>query len=329
MSAVDWEQVEEARGVALALGLPNVMTALQRHTADEGGRRVLILTQGIDTFLRSKARDGSSRETVSGYRKLLGILARDFGDRRIDLILPSEMASFLAQWRQPNTLCSYWRLAFHFFGWTAAMGYRQSNPVSRAMPRPVPTGGGGCYFTAKEARFILRQTMDTDEIGFWVLALFSGMRIVEIRRLQREAEPWRWFRVEDGIIDIPACAGKMRARRAAMHPVLTAWLQWMRQSERPFRPQNLLKGVRGLRRQVVARRLGVKVAIVPKRYNRLGYFNMARRAFISHALKLPGASYQEIAQRAGTSESMVRKYYRRPVTKQQAREYFYLIPNRI
>ena len=42
----------------------------------------------------------------------------------------------------------------------------------------------GLIYTPGEAKHILRLTKDTDEVGFWALSLFGGLREYELQRIQ-------------------------------------------------------------------------------------------------------------------------------------------------
>jgi hypothetical protein len=59
------------------------------------------------------------------------------------------------------------------------------------------------------------------------------------------------------------------------------------------------------------------------------FYNIARRSFLSYRLALPGASYAEVSNEAGNNEAILRKYYRRKVTRQEAVQYFGLRSNKV
>ena len=107
-----------------------------------------------------------------------------------------------------------------------------------------------------------------------------------------------------------------------MHPTLIPWLHFLHANARPFWPRRPAL-IAALRRQILLRR----DPGLPVRYNRAGYSNLARRAFITYSLAEPHASYAETARRAGNSELIIRRYYRRPATPAQAAAYFNLTPS--
>lgn len=188
--------------------------------------------------------------------------------------------------------------------------------------RPRRIAGKGSIYTPEEARELLRRARNTDQLGFWVLSLFAGMRTSEIERMQVLASPWSLVRLSDAVIEVPASFTKSRRRAIRMTPVLREWLRVLRREGGAFHPpKDGAKKIRCLRYAVLHEFRG------PRRLT--GASNMGRRSFISYRLALARASYAEVAATAGNSEHVIRKYYRRPVTRESARAYFRLTPARV
>ena len=272
-------------------------------------------------FLWSKANANRRPDTMNGYKTALTRLACRFGDRQPSAVTPRDIFDFLRPWRQPNTRSGWYHRLSTFFEWLVMKKYACTNPVA-AGTKPRGTGGNGSIYTPEEARELLRRARNTDQLGFWVLSLFAGMRTSEIERLQALASPWSLVRLGDAVIEIPAGHSKSRRRTIRMTPVLREWLRVLRRQGRPFHPSN--DGARKIRR------LRYAVLREFRGSRRLtGAFNMGRRSFISYRLALARASYAEVAATAGNSERVIRKYYRRPVTRESARAYFRLTPARV
>ena len=196
--------------------------------------------------------------------------------------------------------------------------YVCTNPVA-AVHKPRDTGGNGLIYAPGEVQELLRRARYTDQLGFWVLSLFAGMRTSEIKRMQAMALPWSLVRLGDAVIEVPASHTKSRRRAIKMTPVLREWLRVLRHEGRPFYPvKNSAKKLRRLRCAVLRKFRGSP--------RLTGTFNMGRRSFISYRLALTRASYAEVAMAAGNSERVIRKYYRRPVARESARAYFRLNP---
>jgi integrase len=268
-------------------------------------------------YLWSKTNAGRRPETLKGYRVALETFCQRFGERQPYTITSSEVLSFLQHWEQNNTRVSWYRRLFTFFGWLVTKKYVFENTVARAGEKPLPDGGHGQLYTPAEARAILTIAWATDQLGFWVLSLFAGMRTCEIQRLEGHPERWLLVRLAEGVIEIPAAYAKNRRRVIPMNRPLKAWLHIIKARDLPFYPRNALEKVRRVRREVLAKSRAVPVCRT---------FNMGRRSYINYSLAQPGASYAEVAAAAGNSEPVIRKYYRRHLRCEDAQAYFALTP---
>jgi hypothetical protein len=272
----------------------------------------------VCAYLDEKRAAARRSATLKNYRLVLTRLAERFAGRPLTAISPADIRQFLRRWPQPNTLCSIWRQLFTFFNRAVAHGWVFENPLLQAMPRPRRRHREGDYFTPRDAAWILRQVKGTDQLGFWVLALFGGIRTTEIRRLQAQPSPWTMIRLEAGVIDIPAAVSKNRPRLVPVLPVLRGWLEYLRRYRFPLYPRDGERKLSRTRRLLT--RAGRAAAFSP---------NLARRSFISYQLALSGASYAAVAAAAGNSEQTIRQFYRCRVTREAAQQYFALGPDKI
>ncbi len=320
------DPVLETVSLTAAYGLPSAEATLRAYVAQSLHASAPTVQDCVRQFMAVKAGEGCRLITLHGYRSCLRSFAKRFGARRPGTISALELADHLNHWESPTTRGNHWLKLREFYRWLIAVRYAWANPVPAAMAHPLPLGHRGLFYTPAEAGGILRRTFDTDQIGFWVLALFSGLRSMEIKRLSQQDNPWSWFNPLGRVIAVPAHAAKVKHRHSPMHPILPPWLEWLRRENRPFWPKNSERVLTQQRREVIGLRLGVPPDQVPERFNRLGYSNMARRAFITYGLALKGASYAEVARRAGNSENVIRVFYRRFATRQEAEAYFQLTP---
>ncbi|MBA4135847.1 MAG: hypothetical protein C0518_00860 [Opitutus sp.] len=213
------------------------------------------------------------------------------------------------------------------------MRFVHENPVPLGLSRPKPPRGSQLVFTPLEVRRILRLVRDTDQLGFWVLAVFAGLRTEEIRRLQRFNHRWNLVRLRSAVIDLPHEIAKTYARRVPILPVLRPWLEIVAARRLPFFPPSHYVNCRRLRNRVLAPRTaafdekhrGDQSKIPPSRWA----FNIARRTYISYRLASGDANYAELSHEVGNSEAMLREYYVRHVTREDAKIFFALTPDRI
>jgi len=287
----------------------------------------------VEQFLTAKAGEGLRPWSMHEYRVHMKKFAAEFGGRQPLAIAPKEIGAYLLRWPHPTTRAHRWRTLYAFFAWAIRQKYLIDNPVSAAMNKPNVQGGEIHIFTPAEAKIVLRKTKFTDQIGYWALALFGSMRTEEIEQLSRHPDPWRVIRQDLGVIDLPDAITKTGARTIAILPVLNAWLKWIKARKVPFFPRNHWEKYRTVRDTALAERLRRWQAhqkdLPLEKRQEPNFDNMARHSCLSFRLALPGASYAEVSDEAGNSETIIRKHYRRKATAEQARQYFSLTPTRV
>ena len=271
----------------------------------------------VEKFLWSKQAENLNAVTIMGYRSRLRRFAERYGHWLPELITEQEVLLFLRPWKNPTTRLGRIHCLSTFFEWTVHKHYATANPIGGII-RPPRYSSSGDFYRLDEVRDILSRVRHEEQLGFWVLSLFSGMRTVEIRRLNSFPDPWQLVRLADGVIEIPKEHSKTARRTFPMTLQLRAWLQAVRRQGAPFYPAEVrATHISEVRRAVLCQR---------EVDNPASHFNMGRRSFISYSLALAGASYDAVARVAGTSEKMIRKYYRREVGPAAADAYFQLLP---
>lgn len=330
-----WHDAKAAMDYAQSQGIDSVMEAvrwyqLHRESFESGPDTV----QCVDEFLCVKRAEGCSSMTLSGYQSKLGRFGGFFAERRPAQITPREIGAWIvAQSAHPRTRLDWWRTLLTFFRWAQRMRLVQENPVPLALSQPKPPRGSQLVFTPFEARRILRLARETDQLGFWVLALFAGLRTEEIRRLQRFAGRWDLVRLRSEVIDLPREVSKAYARRVPILPVLRPWLEIVAARRIPFFPPSHYVKCRRLRNRVLAPRTGAldekSRRDQPEGHSTRWAFNIARRTYISYRMASGDANYAELSHEVGNSEAMLREHYVRHVTKEDAKIFFALTPDQI
>lgn len=328
------EQLQEAEAAlwyARTNGIASIPDALHWFKEHHGAVMAAPnITQCVFEFMLSKRQEGRAKRTLNSYGTHLRRFAVDFGDRQPATVKPKEIADFIVQWSHPTTRNGWWQLLSMFFAWCVRRKYALENPLPLALARPKAPRGPGLVLTPAEARFILRRTKPTDEIGFWALALFAGLRTEEIRRLQAHPTRWSLIRLRSGVIDLPHEVAKAYARTVPILPVLRPWLKWIKERDVPFFPVNHFFKCQGIRQAALAARCEPMRTELrardPDACEPHWSYNVARRSFIAYRLAAPSASYVDLANEVGNSETMIRTFYYRKVTPEAAREYFSLTP---
>jgi len=152
------------------------------------------------------------------------------------------------------------------------------------------------------------------------------MRRQEIQLFAKEPDGG-WSAIDFGskTISIAPEIGKTGHRMIHMHPTLIDWLRWLeKKGKPPFLAPNFNKGLRA-----------IKAAVFPAGTDGAANIrtlepNLPRHSFISYSLRLPGASFAEVAMNAGNTEAMIKEHYNSlQSTQEQALEYWGLTPKRI
>lgn len=325
-------EAEAAFSLARRYGVGSLIEALQWYVKHR--HRALVapkLEQCVAEFLVTKRCEGVRAPSLRTYRSQLAKLVAQFGGEQPLAVTPKRFLEFFASLPSGSTRVALWRAASTFFRWTVRQRYAFDNPVELAVRRPCAGEGAQRFiFTPAETASVLRRAKHTPEIGFWVLALFSGLRVNEIRGLGAQDDPWACFNLDAGLISLPKSLAKTRGRQIRISPVLRQWLKWVQFTHSPLHPPNRPAKCQWIRTLLVRTRGRIaKELDLPEGRRDERFYNIARRTYLSYRLALPGASYAEVSGEAGNSESVLRKYYRLQVSRRDALRYFRLFPGRL
>ena len=330
-------QLKEAEATAWytqTQGIPSVLEAVRWYHVHHGGLEcAAALLQCVDEYLCVKRAEGCAPMTLAGYRSKLERFARAFPGHRPSDVSANELGRFIVAAPHPRTRRDWWQTLYSFYAWCWRMKYVAENPLPQALAKPKPPPGSALVLTPAETKAILRSTKHTDQIGFWALALFAGLRTEEIRRLQAHPARWALVRLRSQAIDLPDEVAKTHARIVPILPVLRPWLELVKEGDLPFFPPSHYMKCRRLRNAVLEDRCGPLTArhraTNPQVRPPIWAFNIARRSYISYRLACAGANYAELSHEVGNSEAMIRQHYFRHVSRQAARAYFSLTPDRV
>lgn len=312
-------------------GIPSILEALQwyaRHR--EGALRAPPLRQCIREFLISKRCEGLRELTLKTYRINLAKFAAQFGDSQPVSVTPKQISDYLMGWKTDSVRHAQWLALSIFYSWASKLRYALENPVPRDMKQPKSEAPSRFIFTPAEARRFLKRIKHTSDIGFWALAMFSGLRAGEIRRIALHPSPWSLIRLDTGVIEVTSQLAKTRGRLVPIQPVLRQWVKWIKFRKAPLYPPNHRDRCRWVR-AILADRLGepLEGELGSPGQKDQRFFNIARRSYLSYRLALPGSSLTKVSEEAGNSEVILRRFYDRRATAAEARQYFALTPYRV
>lgn len=329
-------EAESALWYARLHGIDSIVDALRWHyVCNRAALNAPPVRRCIDEFLLAKRCEKLAPSTVHCYNLRLNKFAEEHGDRRPGTITPHELSDYLSRWTNASSRHAHWGTLSTFFNWLTRLRYILENPVANGVHRSKPRAAARLIYTPDEAAHILRLTKDTDEVGFWAVSLFAGLRDSELQRLQRQANPWQIVDLEHGVMDLTKApfAYASNRRLIKLLPVAISWLKWMKCRDIPFYPLNHWEKFRVTRATVLASRYASAAAAAASRsgfiLNEKRVYAMARRSYISYRLALTGASYAHISDEAGATERLLRSEYYRKASKDEAERYFSLKPNRV
>lgn len=335
LSASDLAEAEAAVGYARSQGIDSLVDAVRwYHDHRRSIESAPALAQCVDEFLCMKRAEGCAAITLRHYGYRLGQFVAAFPGRRPAEVSPHELGRFIvSSTLHPRTRLSWWWTLRTFYAWCQRMRHVAENPIPQALAKPKPPPGSALVLTPTETKSVLRAARSTDQIGFWVLALFAGLRTEEIRRLHQSGNQWQFVRLRSHVIDLPQEMAKTYARRVPILPVLVPWLKLVRDRHVPFFPPAHYYKCSRLRDAVIASRsvplTAQHRAAHPEYRPPIWAYNIARRSYISYRLASAQASYVEIANEVGNSEEIIRAHYVRHVTRRDAEAYFSLTPDRL
>ena len=322
---------EEGLWFARLRGIPCVTTALRAFARQQAAaRRAPPLGDCAAEYAEEKRGTGRPWSGLLGSTADLAAFLTRFGaDRAIDV--PTPRLDTFVQHGRP---CVVQRRASQlrvFFAWAVRRGYALTNPVPTALCRPVLRTP--LAFTPRQARYILRETRSTDQIGFWILAFFGGLRTSEIKLVDRHPAPWSLISFRTGEFRVPPVhGGGQRARVFRMHPTLRAWLRWLRPRRVPFFPPNFwdkkfpaiwhaaFKTFPDRR----TARTGYRKPPVPRRSD-----GLPRNTYVIYRIAAGKVTVEELTCELGDMVRTVRRRHDPTMPRRRARQFFALTPDRI
>lgn len=324
-------EAEEALWFARLHGIPCLTTALRAFARQLAAARIAPAVGDCAAEYDEEKRSMRPRGGgMLGARADLASFLTSFGgDRAIDVPTP-KLCAFM-QDGGPSVVRRRASRLHAFFAWAVRRRYALTNPVPPVLCRPLPR----CLraFTPRQARYILRETRLTDQIGFWVLAFFGGLRTSEIQLVDRHPAPWSLVSFRTGEFRVPSGqSGRARDRTFRMHPTLYAWLRWLRPRRVPFFPPNFwerkfpemwraaLKTFPDHR----TARTGFRKPPVPRRVD-----GAPRDTYIVYRIALGNVTVEELTCELGDMVRTVRRRHDPTMPSRRARDFFALTPDRI
>ena len=305
------QAVKEYAEAYKALGGRSVSGFIQAQIQRMGKLKEGTIAEVAAELIAEKEARGKGSSWVKSLRVFLLNKAAKNLTKPILLITPEDLGKFLSQWsgRTRNNYLTFFVLLFNF----AKGKYLPAGEPTAAekLERDVVTPSEVEIWTPEEAKKIL-DSADPDELPFFAISMFAGIRTREITLLD-----WSQVRPSDdpdeSHIEIKAVGSKKQAGRRIV-PILPALAAYLK-AIKPPKTGRIVPNVNMTPRQFrIAAAAGLKWK-----------HNASRHSFGSYRMAEIKNAYH-VAEEMGNTPAMVKKHYFQAVTKAEAARFWAIRP---
>ena len=230
--------------------------------------------------------------------------------KNIAEITPDEIGKFLDTIPHPTTRNDHRKEIVMLWHFAKGKSRRwvQSAMDKNDIPRLKEPEKSRTILTVDQATQLMTASVDDDIRALNAMVLFAGVRRDEVQKLD-----WSNVDFKTGHIQITGAVSKVSTERfAPMSENLIKWLKPISKTSGPIINRKLMHPLR---------RTWKKAGLMP------WPADAHRHSFISYRRELVGDSMT--AKEAGTSETIIKKHYKRPVTKADATKFFKISPQSV
>jgi integrase len=302
----------------------------------------------VSGFLASRRDSNCKARYVDNLVSQTKILSEQFGERKVNEIKKAELEKWLArriqsgEWTSHKTRNNYiitLRAIWAYFKESKWCAENVATKITKSSLDDVPTA----LFTPDEAKKLLTtasRCFDGQMLPAIAIGLFAGLRRSEICALD-------WSEVKEGTIEVTAAKAKTRRRRSVyIQPNLAKWLTPWRKKSGPVFSGELLaeskkkntskaKFVEGAATIAPVKAKSI-LQVREERFDerRKHLADEAELNWVRNILRHSAASYHlahfgdenSTALQMGHSPDVLFDHYREIVTKEQAAEYWAIVP---
>jgi integrase len=228
------------------------------------------------------------------------------GEKTVAQVTPDEINAFLAGIPHPTTRNDYRKEIVMLWHFCRARKWVSEALDKTHVPREAEPEKGRMILTIEQGARLMEASVDPDICALNAMILFGGLRREEVEKLD-----WAAVNFRTGHIEVSAEVSKVaRERFAPMPDNLRAWLMPLAKKKGPVVSRVLMHALRAT-------------------WKRAGLYpwpqDAHRHSFISYRRRIIGDA--QTALDAGTSETIIKRHYKRPVTLADAERYFSIMPS--
>lgn len=226
-------------------------------------------------------------------------------EKTVAQVTPDDINAFLATIPHPTTRNDYRKEIVMLWHFCRARKWVFESLDKTFVPREVEPEKGRVILTVEQAARLMEASTDADICALNAMILFGGLRREEVEKLDWSAVDFR-----TGHINVSAEVSKVaRERYAPIPDNLRSWLLPLAEKKGPIVRRVLMHALRAT-------------------WKRAGLYpwpqDAHRHSFISYRRRIIGDA--QTALDAGTSETIIKRHYKRPVTEEDAKRFFSIRP---
>jgi len=265
------------------------------------------ISEAITALLAFKEEHSKAGETrlndiknrLNKFKEAVGV------ETKISLITTDAIGNFLATISTGSTRNDYRKEIVMLWGFAKSKGWVAEPLDKNLVPRAPEAEKARIILSVDQAAALMLHSTEDDIRALNALVLFGGCRREEVEKMD-----WSHIDFENGHINITAEISKVRTERfAPINDTLKAWLMTIKKRNGAIVSRNLMRPLR-------------------KVWSAAGLYpwpqDAHRHSFISYRRTQVGDAIT--ALEAGTSESIIKRHYKRPVSKEAAERFFAILP---
>lgn len=242
---------------------------------------------------------------LSDIENRLARFSQACGEKTVAQVTPDDINAFLAEIPHPATRNDYRKEIVMLWHFCRARKWVSEALDKTHVPREAEPEKGRVILTIDKTARLMEASTDADVCALNAMILFGGLRREEVEKLD-----WSAVNFRTGHIEVSAEVSKVARERFAPIPDnLRMWLLPIAKAKGPIVSRVLMHALR-------------------KTWKRAGLYpwpqDAHRHSFISYRRRLIGDA--QTALDAGTSETIIKKHYKRPVTQDDAMRFFSIRP---
>jgi integrase len=258
----------------------------------------------LTEFKRESSRVGLTR--LNDIKNRLTKFSEAVGaDTKISLVTNEMIGDFLAKIPTASTRNDYRKEIVMLWAFAKSKGWVAEPLDKHLVPRAPEQEKARIILSVDQAASLMRHSKADDIRALNALVLFGGCRREEVEKMD-----WSHIDFENGHINITSEISKVRTERfAPINETLKAWLLTIQKRRGSIISRNLMRPLR-------------------QTWQAAGLYpwpqDAHRHSFISYRRTQVGDAIT--ALEAGTSESIIKRHYKRPVSKEAAERFFAILP---